>query len=272
MMFTLVTPDPSNPGHYKTCRQQLSSIAFSRPDEHMIDLKTEACHKISEILDKPICGYLKVLIEVELFITSGSPIVADDECHRNEDAYDENYSPFFYLWLVAAVVSSIYAYVWDIKMDWGFFDKNAGENLLLRAEIVYRSKAYYYFAVIEDFLLRFGWTFSVCLTEMGVIHGEIILTVLAPLEVIRRFIWNFFRLENEHLNNCGNFRAVRDISVTPIDKDDLTTMLKMMDESDGVDNRKRNKKTGRLRRMDTKSFIEITLKNSSETVSSEELQ
>lgn len=32
----------------------------------------------------------------------------------------------------------------------------------------------------------------------------------------RRFIWNFFRLENEHLNNCGEFRAVRDISIAPI--------------------------------------------------------
>lgn len=33
-----------------------------------------------------------------------------------------------------------------------------------------------------------------------------------------RFIWNFFRLENEHLNNCGEFRAVRDIFITPLPK------------------------------------------------------
>lgn len=30
-------------------------------------------------------------------------------------------------------------------------------------------------------------------------------------------MWNFFRLENEHLNNCGQFRVVRDISIHPID-------------------------------------------------------
>lgn len=35
-------------------------------------------------------------------------------------------------------------------------------------------------------------------------------------EVLRRFLWNFFRLENEHLNNCGQFRAVRDICIAPI--------------------------------------------------------
>ena len=28
--------------------------------------------------------------------------------------------------------------------------------------------------------------------------------------------WNFLRLENEHLNNCGQFHAVRDISIRPI--------------------------------------------------------
>lgn len=26
-----------------------------------------------------------------------------------------------------------------------------------------------------------------------------------------RWMWNFFRLENEHLNNCGQFRAIKDI-------------------------------------------------------------
>ena len=32
----------------------------------------------------------------------------------------------------------------------------------------------------------------------------------------RHFIWNFLHLENEHLNNCGQFCAVRDISIRPI--------------------------------------------------------
>ena len=43
---------------------------------------------------------------------------------------------------------------------------------------------------------------------------------LAVPVIGRRFVWNFFRLENEHLNNCGKFRAVRDISVAPIDASD----------------------------------------------------
>lgn len=56
-------------------------------------------------------------------------------------------------------------------------------------------------------------------------------------------MWNFFRLENEHLNNCGKFRAVRDISVAPMDASDQAAILKMMDEPDGVVNRRVRKKT-----------------------------
>lgn len=49
-------------------------------------------------------------------------------------------SPFFYLWLIVKLVGTIYKLVWDLKMDWGFFDKNAGDNKFLREVIVYSSK------------------------------------------------------------------------------------------------------------------------------------
>ncbi|KMQ97633.1 xenotropic and polytropic retrovirus receptor 1-like protein [Lasius niger] len=64
----------------------------------------------------------------------------------------------------------------------------------------------------------------------------------------RRFVWNFFRLENEHLNNCGKFRAVRDISVAPVDCSDQTQILRMMDASDGVINRRRKQKVDEKRK------------------------
>lgn len=105
-------------------------------------------------------------------------------------------------------------------MDWGLFDAKAGDNRFLREEIVYSSTWFYYFAIVEDLILRFAWTISMSLIEAGYISGDIMLTLLSPIEVFRRFVWNYFRLENEHLNNCGNFRAVRDISVAPMDSSD----------------------------------------------------
>ncbi|XP_017778103.1 PREDICTED: xenotropic and polytropic retrovirus receptor 1-like [Nicrophorus vespilloides] len=150
-------------------------------------------------------------------------------------------NPFFYLWLTSSLLSSCYAYTWDIRLDWGLFDSKAGDNKFLREEIVYPSTYFYYFGIVEDLLLRFSWAFSMSLTELGYIHAELMITILAPLEVFRRFIWNFFRLENEHLNNCGKFRAVRDISVAPLDCSDQSVILRMMDEEDGVINRRKKK-------------------------------
>ncbi|XP_056148785.1 xenotropic and polytropic retrovirus receptor 1 homolog isoform X1 [Lampris incognitus] len=150
---------------------------------------------------------------------------------------------FFYLYISCLVISSCYTLIWDLKMDWGLFDRNAGENTFLREEIVYPQKAYYYSAIVEDVLLRFAWTLTVSLTRVGSYPhiSDILATILAPLEVFRRFVWNFFRLENEHLNNCGEFRAVRDISVAPLNADDQTLLEQMMDQDDGVRNRQGKK-------------------------------
>lgn len=60
----------------------------------------------------------------------------------------------------------------------------------------------------------------------GETYKDIVSTSLGFLEVFRRFVWNFFRLENEHLNNCGQFRAVRDISISPIQVADLSVIEK----------------------------------------------
>lgn len=84
---------------------------------------------------------------------------------------------------------------------------------------------FYYFGIIEDLILRFSWTLSMSLIQAGYIEGDVMMTILSPLEVFRRFIWNYFRLENEHLNNVGKFRAVRDISVAPMDCSDQVTAI-----------------------------------------------
>ena len=115
------------------------------------------------------------------------------------------YMPIFVAYIAMSVVSSLYAYTWDIRMDWGLLDAKSfnAENRFLREEIVYSSKGYYYFGIVEDFLLRFSWAFKLALTNLGHLHGDLLTSILSPLEVFRRFVWNFFRLENEHLNNCG---------------------------------------------------------------------
>ena len=157
--------------------------------------------------------------------------------------YSYNQTPhtkntFFGFWILSLLISSSYSYYWDVKLDWGLFDKKAEENKLLREEIIYSTWTYY-FAIFEDFILRYTWALSISLTEAGIMHSHIIVSIFAPLEVFRRFVWNYFRLENEHLNNCGNFRAVRDISIAPIRTPDQSQILKMMDDEDFVFNRRK---------------------------------
>ena len=54
--------------------------------------------------------------------------------------YDHQYeNPYFFLWISTSIFSSMFAYIWDIKLDWGLFDKNPGGNKFLREEIVYPS-------------------------------------------------------------------------------------------------------------------------------------
>ncbi len=95
-------------------------------------------------------------------------------------------NPFHYLWLIVNTGATIYKLWWDFKMDWGFFDKNAGENRFLRETIVYSSKNYYYFAIVQNFLLRFVWL--VGLYDIGLrgeTYKEIVNTTLGFLEVFR---------------------------------------------------------------------------------------
>ncbi len=87
---------------------------------------------------------------------------------------------------------------------------------------------YYILGVIEDLVFRSLWTVDIFIGSRGLrlLDSTLLGTIKGILEIFRRFVWNFFRLENEHLNNVGEFRAVRDISIRPVD----------LTEVDGVDN------------------------------------
>ncbi|KAK3808949.1 MAG: hypothetical protein JOS17DRAFT_543867 [Linnemannia elongata] len=56
-------------------------------------------------------------------------------------------------------------------------------------------------------------------------------------ECNRRWQWNFFRLENEHLNNCGQFRAIKDIP--------LPFHIRVQGESDDEDDEDDNSDNNR---------------------------
>ncbi|KAF9318710.1 hypothetical protein BGZ91_005111, partial [Linnemannia elongata] len=116
-------------------------------------------------------------------------------------------------YIVISLITSSYTFAWDIHMDWGLlqFGKRGGAafgNPFLRPELVYSRKEVYYLAMVLDFFGRFSWILRFVPMDVNVM---ILSFSLALVEVLRRWMWNFFRLENEHLNNCGHFRAIKDI-------------------------------------------------------------
>ncbi|CAF3055234.1 unnamed protein product [Rotaria sp. Silwood2] len=174
---------------------------------------------------------------------------------------DPTSNPFLYVWILASFIGATYKLIWDLKMDWGFFDSNAGENKFLRDQIVYPSKLYYYAAIIEDVTFRYIWIINVFMhfRTRSAEYADVIGFIFGLIEIFRRFIWNYFRLENEHLNNCGEFRAVRDISIAPISTVfDHGTLEDMMDKDNGVHNRRNAKRHDLMKQKVKKEKMLIT--------------
>ncbi|XP_047320160.1 phosphate transporter PHO1 homolog 3-like [Impatiens glandulifera] len=112
-------------------------------------------------------------------------------------------------WISSAVATAFGMY-WDIVMDWGLLQKNS-KNKLLRDKLLIPRKSVYYVAIVLNTLLRFAWMQTVLNFQVSFMHRQTMIAVVAVLEIIRRGIWNFFRLENEHLNNVGKYRAFKTV-------------------------------------------------------------
>ncbi|CAN7129468.1 unnamed protein product [Brassica rapa subsp. narinosa] len=69
-----------------------------------------------------------------------------------------------------------------------------------------RQKYIYYFSMVLNLVLRLAWLQTVLNSSFDHVDYRVAGLFLAALEVIRRGHWNFYRLENEHLNNAGKFR------------------------------------------------------------------
>ncbi|XP_062009880.1 phosphate transporter PHO1 homolog 9-like [Rosa rugosa] len=118
-------------------------------------------------------------------------------------------------WKILAMTSSFVATVvstyWDIVIDWGLLRRNS-ENRWLRDKLLIPNKSVYFVAMVLNVLLRLAWMQSVLgFREAPFIHRTALVAIVACLEIIRRGIWNFFRLENEHLNNVGKYRAFKSV-------------------------------------------------------------
>ncbi|XP_028762025.1 phosphate transporter PHO1 homolog 3 [Neltuma alba] len=117
-------------------------------------------------------------------------------------------------WKVLAWVFSISAAIvstyWDLVIDWGLLQKKS-KNRWLRDKLAIPHKSVYFTAMVLNILLRFAWLQTVLDFKVNFLHRQAMISIIASLEIIRRALWNFFRVENEHLNNVGKFRAFKSV-------------------------------------------------------------
>ncbi|KAL4197922.1 hypothetical protein AMTRI_Chr04g253560 [Amborella trichopoda] len=125
-------------------------------------------------------------------------------------------------WMVMAQLSSAIATIistyWDIVIDWGLLQRHS-RNRWLRDRLLIPHKSIYFGAMALNIILRFAWLQSVLDFKIPRIHGKALVAIVAYLEILRRGLWNFFRLENEHLNNVGKYRAFKSVPL-PFQYDD----------------------------------------------------
>ncbi|KAJ7158188.1 EXS-domain-containing protein [Mycena crocata] len=123
--------------------------------------------------------------------------------HKGSD-----HGPSFIAWCIFQTIYSFYALAWDLLMDWSILAPDV-RYPLLRKELVYNNHIYlYYFAVISNTLIRFIWVLYIPAQGPEMMLRSFI---AAGFEMLRRWQWNFYRVENEHVGNVDQYRVTREV-------------------------------------------------------------
>jgi len=116
-------------------------------------------------------------------------------------------SLFQYFWMGLFIASSLYSFSWDVYMDWGLGRPN---YKFLGPRLMFPNRFHYYGVIFADLFLRFMWVLTLIPPNSGASFElpNYLHAVTMSLELGRRTMWGFFRLENEHRQNTAGFRRV----------------------------------------------------------------
>ncbi|XP_062001530.1 uncharacterized protein LOC133718684 [Rosa rugosa] len=114
--------------------------------------------------------------------------------HVFPDRWSNFYEP---LWLLSSIVNSLYSFYWDIAQDWdlsGFTRIFKFSRPSLVSYLLYEQKWVYFWAIGSNLILRCAWTYKF---SAHLRHNYMTVFAITALEILRRFQWVFFRVENE---------------------------------------------------------------------------
>ncbi|KAK9766111.1 protein-ER retention protein [Basidiobolus ranarum] len=143
---------------------------------------------------------------------SAFPVVFFSALMHREDE-DEN-SILFSLWLMFVLFNSIYSFYWDVVMDWDLGNTPSQQSKssfppLLRPVLMFQEPSIYYLTILLDFFLRTSW--SLKLSDHAHLK-EIIASgfVMEGAEIMRRWLWVYFRAEKEWITKRYGSSTLRD--------------------------------------------------------------
>ncbi|QCE12249.1 myo-inositol-1 [Vigna unguiculata] len=114
--------------------------------------------------------------------------------HVLHEKWETLYRP---LWLLSSVINSLYSFYWDITRDWdlsGFSRIFKFNKSSVVSNMFYGRQWIYFWVIGSNFVLRCSWTYKL---SAHLRHNYLTVFAITLLEMLRRFQWIFFRVENE---------------------------------------------------------------------------
>lgn len=111
-------------------------------------------------------------------------------------------------WIISAIMATIAGINSDIRAIWGLISFDSEDCILRKTKTMPRSV--YFAAMIADVILSVGWVFTVSnnLSFSDSVNPIYFLMILSYIELIRKGMWIFFKLEDDHSTNVGNLNAL----------------------------------------------------------------
>ncbi|KAI1809405.1 EXS family-domain-containing protein [Poronia punctata] len=125
-------------------------------------------------------------------------------------ALQRNWAPgstaVYRLWVTACLVNSLYSFYWDVAKDWDLTLFSRARNdrehpYGLRRTLRLGPPRLYYGVIALDLVLRCTWSLKLSPHLDRVADFESSIFVVELLEVVRRWVWIFFRVETEWIRN-----------------------------------------------------------------------
>ncbi|KAK6460631.1 EXS family-domain-containing protein [Scheffersomyces coipomensis] len=186
-------------------KQCWCEFKISRKSQHLLNLL-----KYTTAL-----GPLLINLLIKYHLTSAKNVDDDDLIQQALLKRVESLNTWWYFF---SFINSAYSFIWDVKMDWNLelFDSIINPRKpfhMLRDSLAFKFTGIYIFIIIFDFLFRFVWVLKLFIitdkhesqTNLHVFSTFLFgydvfsfgYTVLETIEIIRRWLWCFLKLESD---------------------------------------------------------------------------